>query len=305
MTSTAPAAVDFAIAVEAPVTDLPALAAPACPPRELVEKPLTPEGLSEMLASRQKRVGGWTPIKVAAFIEALAETSSVTAAAKYVDMSTASAYHLRSHPDAHGFREAWDRALSARFEELTDIAMERVRHGTEKVRWWKDEVVGTERVFSDRLLIHMLRRADPDRLAVTDDPAAAARAAPPPRTVLPMADDFMVAAAVDTGRLGWDPDADHDESDWPPEIREIVERRRAVAAAADAREAEELRVRRAEAAEGAARMNAKRAEEAAFAARMTALHAEDAASAADLKELSRLSNSLTCSSSRTRRRRSR
>lgn len=268
MTSTAPvsSALDFAIAVEAPATDLPAVAAPARPPREIVEKPLTPEGLSDMLAARKTRSDGWTPVRVAAFLEALAETGSVSAATKYVDMSTSAAYHLRNHPDARGFREAWDQALAPRFEELTDIAMERVRNGVEKLRWWKDGVVGTERVFSDRLLIHMLRRADPDRLTVTDDPRAAARAAPPPpHPALPMADDFIIAAAVDTGRLGWDPNHDADESDWPDDVREIVERRRETHAARQLQEKaaydEELRVRRADESAGAARMNARRAEE--------------------------------------------
>lgn len=56
MTSTAArAALGFAIAVETPATDLPAVAAPARPPRAFVEKPLTPEGLSDMLAARKKR----------------------------------------------------------------------------------------------------------------------------------------------------------------------------------------------------------------------------------------------------------
>ena len=202
-------------------------------------------------------------------------------------MSPASAYHLRNHPEAQGFREAWDHAVAARYEELTDIAMDRVRHGVDKARWWKDEVVGHERVFSDRLLIHLLRRSDPDRLIV---PAPVA--APPPAAVLPMAEDFMVAAAVDTGRLGWDPNADFDEADWPPEVIAGVARRRAKVAADIAEEqafAEE-------------NMRKRRIVEAETAARLNAMRAGDAEHDRDMEDLSRLSKSNTYSSSRRRRR---
>ena len=290
MSSIAPApaaTVDLVLASAAPPPALPAIVPPARPPRELVEKPLTPDGLTAMLAARKKRSDGWTPIKVAAFIEALAETCSVTKAAAYANMSPASAYHLRNHPEAQGFREAWDHAVAARYEELTDIAMDRVRHGVDKARWWKDEVVGHERVFSDRLLIHLLRRSDPDRLVV---PAPVAP--PPPAAVLPMAEDFMVAAAVDTGRLGWDPNADFDEADWPPEVIAGVARRRAKVAADIAEEqafAEE-------------NMRKRRIVEAETAARLNAMRAGDAEHDRDMEDLSRLSKSNTYSSSRRRRR---
>ena len=84
MSSIAPApvaTVDLVLAGVAPPPALPAIVPSATPPRELVEKPLTPDGLTAMLAARKKRSDGWTPIKVAAFIEALAETCSVTKAA--------------------------------------------------------------------------------------------------------------------------------------------------------------------------------------------------------------------------------
>ncbi|QXQ07983.1 hypothetical protein KX816_08335 [Sphingosinicellaceae bacterium] len=198
--------------------------------------PLTPATLAAMLANRRKQDNGWTPIKVAAFIEALAETCSVVKAAAYVDMSTAAAYKLRNHPDAHAFREAWDGATAPRFEELTDIAMGRVRNGVDRNRWWHGELVGVDTVYSDRLLIHMLNRCDPDRVAAL---RAAADAVPAPAS-LPMTEDFIVAAATATGALGWDPEADVDNLVYDDDLEAAMVEQRVVREAA-ATEAVRLR----------------------------------------------------------------
>lgn len=60
---------------------------------------------------RCERHDGWTPERQIAFIEALADTGSVEAACKAVDMSTVGAYHLRRQPGAETFRKAWEAAL--------------------------------------------------------------------------------------------------------------------------------------------------------------------------------------------------
>ncbi len=198
-------------------------------------QPLTPESLAALLAQRQQRVDGWTPVKVACFLVQLAETMSVKSACAYVNMSTASAYALRNHPDAAEFRAAWECARSARFEELTDLAFDRVRNGVEKNRWWRDQKVGYDIVFSDRLLIALLDKTDPLRHAPEATPAAAPVAlAPVPLTdarladridevavatspTVPLAQDFAISAGLATGRMGWDPD-DDDDGELPPEI---------------------------------------------------------------------------------------
>ena len=200
-----------------------------------LDRPLTADALRDMLANRKQRHDGWTPIKVAAFIEALAETCSVKRAAEYVNMSPAAAYKLRHHPDAAAFREAWDSAMSPAHEELKDIAMERIRNGVERIRWWHDQEVGRDIIHSERLLIHMLNRTDPDRIAAR---RAKAEAEPAP-AVLPLAADFMVAAATETGKLGWDPDDDEIEGD--DEVTEAFVAARRERAAAD--EAEYLALR--------------------------------------------------------------
>ena len=57
------------------------------------------------------RDDGWTPIRQAEFIGWLAQTRSVSAAARAVGMSRETAYRLRRHPGAAGFAAAWDIAL--------------------------------------------------------------------------------------------------------------------------------------------------------------------------------------------------
>lgn len=48
----------------------------------------------------RKRHDGWTPERKRLFIEALADTGSVRAAAHRVNMTPESAYLLRRHPEA-------------------------------------------------------------------------------------------------------------------------------------------------------------------------------------------------------------
>lgn len=61
---------------------------------------------------RRARHDGWTPDRQHNFIAALCYGLSVTAAAATVAMSAQSAYRLRAHPAAAGFRAAWDAAVA-------------------------------------------------------------------------------------------------------------------------------------------------------------------------------------------------
>ncbi len=133
----------------------------AAPPAP-VAAGLTP-AIADVLRSHKHRVDGWTPVKVAAFIAHLGDTGSVTQAAAYVRMTTASCYALRNRPGAEPFAEAWETAVSTRHEQLADLALDRVRNGVERRRWYRGVPVGIDRVFSDRLLIHLLNSTDPAR----------------------------------------------------------------------------------------------------------------------------------------------
>ena len=65
------------------------------------------------------RFDGWTPKRQLAFLETLARTRSVSAAAKSVGMSREGAYRLRRRAGAGLFAAAWDRAMGAGRVTLT------------------------------------------------------------------------------------------------------------------------------------------------------------------------------------------
>lgn len=78
---------------------------------------------------RKYRHDGWTPERQKAFIEALADTGSVSRAAAMCNMAQANAYTLRRAPGAEEFRRAWDAALDYGVQRLKDIAFERAIEG--------------------------------------------------------------------------------------------------------------------------------------------------------------------------------
>jgi len=110
-----------------------------------------------------QRHDGWTEQRQCDFIEALADTGSVTAACKVVDMSTVGAYYLRRQPGAESFRKAWAAALDLGVQRLEDVAMERALNGVDEPVYSYGELVGVRKKVNDRLLMFMLRNRAPDR----------------------------------------------------------------------------------------------------------------------------------------------
>lgn len=111
------------------------------------------------------RHDGWTPERQVAFIEALADTGSVAAACKAVDMSTVGAYHLRRQPGAESFRAAWLAALQLGVARVEDVAMDRALNGVEEPLYSYGKLVGSRTRYNDRLLMFILRNRAPDRFA--------------------------------------------------------------------------------------------------------------------------------------------
>jgi hypothetical protein len=111
------------------------------------------------------RHDGWTPERQRGFIEALADTGSVRAAAHAVNMTPEGAYLLRRHPRGDSFRKAWEAALSLGVQRLEDVAMERALFGVEVPVYSYGKLVGTRRVFNDALLMFLLRNRAPRRFA--------------------------------------------------------------------------------------------------------------------------------------------
>lgn len=133
------------------------------------------------------RHDGWTEERQRGFIEALAETGSVKAAAHAVNMTPESAYQLRRHAQAAEFRRAWEAALALGVQRLEDTAMERALHGQQVPVYSYGKLIGTRTVYNDRLLMFLLRNRAPTRFAADgrvtarrsalNDPFAAGRLA--------------------------------------------------------------------------------------------------------------------------------
>ncbi len=105
----------------------------------------------------KQRENGWSPARQKAFIQTLAETGSVTRAAKSVNLTAPGAYYLRRHPKGGEFRKAWEAALEMAMGYLKDLAFERTIEGQLEPVWQRGKLVGYKRKFSDQLLIFMLR----------------------------------------------------------------------------------------------------------------------------------------------------
>lgn len=120
---------------------------------------------------RKHRHDGWTPERQRAFIAALADTGSVSHAAKSINMSPEGAYYIRRAPGAESFRRAWEAALDYGVRRLVDVTMERAFNGVAVPVFWRGEQVGERRVFNDRLAMFHLRHRLPERYGPLQPPA--------------------------------------------------------------------------------------------------------------------------------------
>lgn len=112
-----------------------------------------------------QRHDGWTAERQQRFIEALADSGSVRAAARAVNMSAEGAYYLRRQAGATSFRRAWEAALDLGVQRIEDTAMDRALNGVEVPVYSYGKLVGTRIVHNDRLLMFMLRNRAPGRFA--------------------------------------------------------------------------------------------------------------------------------------------
>jgi hypothetical protein len=106
------------------------------------------------------RHDGFTPEKQRAFLEELADTGCVAAAAARVGMTEQSATRLRRRADARSFDRAWDAATLANKRTLRAVAWDRAVTGTVKRHYYHGELRSEEIVHDNRLLIYLLGKAD-------------------------------------------------------------------------------------------------------------------------------------------------
>ena len=69
----------------------------------------------------------------------------------------------REKADDHRWRALWDNSVERYRDDLEDEARRRAFEGTEEGVWYKGEMVGTERRYSDRLMEVLLRGERPHK----------------------------------------------------------------------------------------------------------------------------------------------
>lgn len=122
--------------------------------------PPDPRDLGPLVSGR---IGGdgWTPDAQRAFLIHLAANGVVAHACRAVGLSRQSAHALRNRHPHSVFAILWDVAVRMGRRQLLDEAHDRALNGREEAIWHRGEQVGTRRVFSDRLLIQLLRHEPP------------------------------------------------------------------------------------------------------------------------------------------------
>lgn len=130
------------------------------------------------LQERSIRKDGWTPDRRATFFRVLAETANVTLAAETAGMSRETAYRQRRN--SAPFEKAWQEALKSGIDRLEMMVLERALNGTEKTIPLKGGKVKTVRVFSERMIIHLLKAHKPEVYGVAPFRARFQTEATPP-----------------------------------------------------------------------------------------------------------------------------
>ena len=114
---------------------------------------------------KQPRANSITPDLQREFVAHLAATGIVTSAARHIGRSMEALYKLRHQPGAQGFAKAWDRAMHMGVERLEDTALARAIEGAERKIVRGGEVVATERVHNEALVMFFLRTRLAERYA--------------------------------------------------------------------------------------------------------------------------------------------
>jgi hypothetical protein len=127
-----------------------------------------PETFTPVRLSVQRH-DGWTAERQRIFIAALADSGSVSDAARAAGVSARSAYRLRRRPGAEAFDRAWDQALVFASQRLTAIAFDRAINGSRREVWRDGVLVAEMRAPSDRLLMFLLTKWDDKRYGKLGD----------------------------------------------------------------------------------------------------------------------------------------
>lgn len=142
---------------------------------------LNPDDYDWVPVPRQRnRADGWSFGAQRKFIEVLADSGSVTTAARAVNKSRQACYQLYREPGGEAFARAWDAAIDRAGRALLDATLDRVIHGDEVAVIDKEgHVIHRRTKRSDRLTEFLLRGYFPEKFGRRGDPAAQTAAATP------------------------------------------------------------------------------------------------------------------------------
>lgn len=107
------------------------------------------------MANRTKR----TPKKIEAFLNVLSQTGNVSRACASAGIGRMTAYEWKR--DDKGFAQAWEDAIEAGTDNLAQEAIRRAHEGVDEPVYYKGEVCGAVRKYSDTLLIFLLKSHRP------------------------------------------------------------------------------------------------------------------------------------------------
>lgn len=100
--------------------------------------------------------------KQSKFLDLLAQTGKVAASARAVGFAS-TAYLHKLRRDDEDFAEAWGQAVEAAGDILEEEAIRRANEGIIEEIYYKGEVVGQKFMYSDQLLMFLLRGNNPGK----------------------------------------------------------------------------------------------------------------------------------------------
>jgi len=151
-----------------PSSPPPSLLALSAPPA----RPATPKQIEASLDARldftpvprgTKRWNGLTELKQRTFIQLLADSGSVTMAAKAIGTTTSAMYGLRRREGAESFAAAWEVAVDIGARRVLDTLVEHAIHGTPETILQDGEVVAERRRYNHRAMMWIVSQRFPEK----------------------------------------------------------------------------------------------------------------------------------------------
>lgn len=115
-------------------------------------------GVKRKAAAKARTVS--LPVRKACFLEVLRQTGNVSRAAREAGLSSSTVYaHRAKQPK---FARDWDAAVAEALDNLEAELVDRATRGVEKPVYYRGEIVGNVRNYSDALAMFILKARRPE-----------------------------------------------------------------------------------------------------------------------------------------------